>query len=143
MVAEKQEQKSYQHALRVIGQYLDREPSYRLSISEESDGFAVRSHMTPRRADEKVSHFDWTRLNDLNLWNTGKRDMPPRPTIHAGLWDTFPDGHEVFLRKLGAILDEEQASNVTVNETQEGLDVSYTLATGENKRKLYAPGDLS
>ena len=143
MVAEKQDQKNYQHALRVIGQYLDREPCYRISITEEPDGFAVRSHLTPRRADERLSHFDWTRLGDLDVWNTAKRNMEKRPTRHQGLWDNFPAGHEVTLRKLGQALDEASASNVIVTETQDGVDVSYTGPDGQNQQKLYAPGELS
>lgn len=141
MVAE--QQKSYQRALRVIGQFLDREPAYRVSIAEEQTGLVVRSQETPRRADEKVTHFDWERLGDLDVWNTGKRNMNKRPTRHQGLWENFPAGHEVALRKLGAVLDQEGAGGITVSETADGLEVTFTTARGESQRQVYTPTELA
>lgn len=150
MVAEErqEEQKSYQRALRVIGRYLDSEPSYHMSVAQTADGFTVRSHPTPQRADEIVKHFEWDRLEDLDLFYAGGRNVARRRPRHQGLWERFPCGHERALRKLGAILDEKSASSLSIDEMDEGIDVSYMCSdSGESgqpakQQKVFTADDL-
>lgn len=148
MVADQQEEeKSYQRALRVVGRYLDSEPAFNVSISEISDGFTVRSHSTPRRADERVLHFEWDRLESLDQFYSGGRGVARRRHRHQDLWEHFPCGHEAALRKLGSILDAEGATSLSVDEVEGGLDVSYLApAAGggqmEKQQKTFGPDEL-
>lgn len=150
MGADKQEdQKSYQRALRVVGRYLDSEPSYNVSISETADGFAVRSHSTSRRAEERVMHFEWDRLGDLDTFYAAGRGFGenPKRKRHQNLWENFPCGHERALRTLGSLLDSEDASSLSLDEVENGLDVSY-MRPGQNAtvpekvQRVYPPEEL-
>jgi hypothetical protein len=144
MVAEQQTQKSYSVALRVVGRYLDGEPSYHVSIAETNDGLTVRSHATPRRADERVKHFPWATIDDMDTYyRTAARGIGARA---RRLQWTFPCTHEQALRTLGALLDSESASSLSVDETHDGLEVSY-LRPGsgdhqEKQQKLFGPEEL-
>jgi hypothetical protein len=145
MVAEQQApQKSYSVALRVVGRDLDGEPSYHLSITETGDGLTVRSHATPRRADERVKHFAWDTIEDMDrYYGAAARGLGPK---ERRLQWAFPCTHEQALRTLGALLDSETASNLSVDETAEGLDVSYLRpgagAQTEKQQRLFGPEDL-
>ena len=148
MVAEKhEEQKSYQRALRVVGRYLDSEPSYNLSIAESVDGFTVRVHSTPGRTDERVKYFEWDRLEyEDQYYSAANRGFGERAVKVP--WELFPCGHQQALRKLGLILDSMQVSSVNVDEVESGLDVSYLKAPAEGKsapqkeQHTYGPTDL-
>ncbi len=148
MVADKQpDQRSYQWALRVVGRYLDSEPTNNVSITETNDGFTVRAYSTSIQADERVKHFQWDRLEDLDQYyryaNRGMGGKPPKVAAPH-----FPCGHQAALRKLGALLDEEHASGLSVDEVENGLDVSYSHpreddAQGVEKRQhVYTADDL-
>ena len=144
MVAERQEaQKSYQRALRIIGRYLDSQPSYDLSIVQTADGFTVRAHSSPGRADEHVKHFAWDRLaTEDQYYGAAARGAGPRRRVVES-WP-FPCRHEQALRKLGSILDEEQASDLSVQETENGLEVVYarTGGTAEKQQRVVDPAEL-
>jgi hypothetical protein len=146
MVAEKQPvQKSYSIALRVVGRYLDGEPSYHVSIAETGNGLTVRSHATPRRADERVKHFAWDTIEDMDqYYSAAARGLGAK---ERRLQWAFPCTHEQALRTLGAILDNDSAGNLSVDETASGLDVSYTSeakGAGQHTRqqKLFGPDEL-
>src|SRR5205807_9885124 len=105
---------------------------------------------TPRRADERVLHFEWERLGDLDLFYSGGRGLKrsSRSRRHPDLWENFPCGHETALRKLGSILDADGASSLSVDEVRDGLDVSYMRPNPERPKsqerhqKLYSPEEL-
>jgi hypothetical protein len=145
MVAEQQApQKSYSVALRVVGRYLDGEPSYHLSITETGDGLSVRSHATPRRADERIKHFAWDTIDDMDrYYSAAARGLGAK---ERRLQWAFPCTHEQALRTLGALLDGENATSLSVDETGDGLDVSYlrpgTGAAQEKQQRLFGPEDL-
>ena len=142
MVAEKTTEKSYSVALRVVGRYLDGEPSYHVSIAETGDGLTVRSHATPRRADERVKHFPWNMIEDMDqYYSAAARGLGFR---ERRLQWAFPCTHEQALRTLGALLDSEGATDLSVDETADGLDVSYlrTGAQPEKQQKLFGPEEL-
>ena len=145
MVAEQQAaQKNYSVALRVIGRFLDGEPSYHVSISETGDGLTVRSHATPRRADERVKHFAWDTIDDMDTYyGAAARGLGPK---ERRLQWAFPCTHEQALRTLGGLLDSEGATSLSVDETSEGLDVSY-LRPGsggaqDKQQKVFGPDEL-
>jgi hypothetical protein len=116
----------YEPALRVIGRHLDAEPAYHVRVVEEADGFTVRSHPSIDRTDERRTHYSWDRLHDLVVYQTAGRGVRRRRSRHSGLWENFPNGHEDFFRALGHELDQENASNLSVDEVEEGVAVSYT-----------------
>jgi hypothetical protein len=145
MVAEQQAtQKNYSVALRVVGRYLDGDPSYHVSIAETSDGLTVRAHATPRRADERVKHFAWATIDDMDkYYSAAARGLGAK---QRRLQWAFPCTHEQALRTLGALLDGESASSLSVDETPAGLDVSY-LRPGaggqqEKRQQLFGPEEL-
>ncbi len=146
MVAEHQEaQRSYQRALRVIGRYIDNDQAVNVSIAEVQDGFTVRSHPTRKRSDEVVRHFEWDRLGDLDLFYSGGRGVGRRASRRTNDAGKFPCGHEAALRKLGSILDEEDANSLSIDEASDGLDVSYmrSSAGGQEKaQKVFTPAEL-
>jgi hypothetical protein len=115
----------YEPALRAIGRHLDAEPAYHISVLEVADGFTVRSHPSPHRADGHTLHYSWDRLTDLVVYQIAGRGVRRRKSRHSGLWEHFPNGHEDFFRALGHELDQERASNLTVDEVDEGVAVSY------------------
>jgi hypothetical protein len=115
----------YEQALRVIGRFLDAEPTYHLSVVEDVDGFIVRAHSSRFKSDGRTVNFTWDRLNDLLVYHTAGRGLSRRPHRHRGLWDDFPNGHEDFFRALGHDLDEESAVGLSVDEVPEGITVSY------------------
>lgn len=116
---------SYERALRAIGRHLDAEPAYHTSVLEVPDGFTVRSQPVRHRANGKVIHFDWHRLNDLAVLHTAARSFGKKRQPHAGIWGSFPNGHEDFFRALGYTLDSEGAANVSIDELPDGFVVSY------------------
>jgi hypothetical protein len=73
-------------------------------------------------------HFDWRRLADLAVLHTAARSFGKRRAPHAGIWSSFPNGHEDFFRALGYTLDSEQAANVSIDELPDGFAVSYVRA---------------
>jgi hypothetical protein len=125
MVVEKQTQKSYQRALRVIGQYLDRRPSRRVSITEQPDGFEVCHTMKSR-----PKPFTWDDIDEVDLEKNDGHEAAA-------------DGYAGRLRKRGLILDHLGATSVTIRETEEGrlkfLDVSYTDDSGQERQDVYGP----
>lgn len=142
-------QNSYKRALRVIGQYLDSEPVYRMSISEVADGFTVRSHPTPTRPDERVRHFPWNSLGDLDTYNAARRalkGLEEKKARYRPLWENFPCGHEQALRVLGTILDDDGASDLSIDEVEKGISVSYVAhANGggeERRERVFSPDEL-
>ena len=144
MVAEQQAtQKSYSVALRVVGRYLDSEPSYHISIAETTDGLTVRAHDTPRRADERVKEFAWATIDDMDkYYSAAARGQGAKK---RRLQWAFPCTHEQALRTLGALLDSEGAGSLSVDETPDGLDVSYLRSEDskqEKQQKLFGPDEL-
>ena len=116
---------SYEQALRVIGRFLDAEPTYHLSVVEVADGFTVRSQSSRFKSDGRTVQFTWDRLNDLLVYHTAGRGLNRRHHRHRGIWAEFPNGHEDFFRALGFNLDSEAAGSLTVDEVPEGVTVSY------------------
>lgn len=116
---------SYEQALRVIGRFLDAEPSYHLSVVEVADGFTVSSNSSRFNADGRTIQFTWDRLNDLLVYHSAGRGLHRRHHRHRGIWADFPNGHEDFFRALGFNLDSESARGLTVDEAPEGITVSY------------------
>ncbi len=137
---------SYERALRVIGRHLDAEPAYHTSVLEVPDGFTVRSQPVRHRSSGKVTHFDWRRLADLAVLHTAARNFGKRRAPHAGIWASFPNGHEDFFRALGYTLDSEQAANVSIDELPDGFAVSYVRADGrhafEKHHRLYRAEEI-
>lgn len=146
MVAEKRgEQRNYQRALRVVGRALDREPAYNLTITQTEGGFAVHARTAPQRPEERVLHFEWDRLDDLNEYYSAARGMTRPPRRTQDLWDGFPCGHEAGLRKLGAILDTEGASKIRVQETEGAITVTFVPPGGtpsETRERTFRSKDL-
>jgi len=137
---------SYESALRAIGRYLDAEPTYHSSILEVPDGFTVRSQPVRHRATGKVTHFDWRKLWDLAVLHTAARSFGRRKAPHAGIWSSFPNGHEDFFRALGYTLDSEGATNVSIDELPDGFAVSYVRSDGrhafEKCHRLYRAEEI-
>jgi hypothetical protein len=123
----------YEQALRVIGRYLDAEPTYHLSVVEVPDGFTVESRSSRFKSDGRTVQFTWDRLNDLLVYHTAGRGLSRRHHRHRGIWADFPNGHEDFFRALGFQFDSEGATNVSVDEVPEGVTVSYTRPPAAGK----------
>jgi hypothetical protein len=115
----------YEKGLRVIGRYLDSEPSYHVSVLEVADGFAVRAHGTSDRAEGRSALFPWERLRDLVIFQAAGRGVSARRRRRGEVWDKFPNGHEDFFRALGHELDVELARSLSLDEIPEGIAVSY------------------
>ncbi len=115
----------YEKGLRVIGRFLDSEPSYHVSVLEIADGFAVRSHGSVDRAEGRSQHFPWERLRDLVIFQAAGRGVRSRRRKLGEVWDKFPNGHEDFFRALGHELDAEQARSLSLDEIPQGIAVSY------------------
>ncbi len=122
---EPQSRVPYEQALRIIGRYLDAEPSYRLQVVESDDGFTVQSGSSRFSSVGRTDQFSWARLNDLLIYHTASRGLSRRRHRHSGIWDDFPNGHEDFFRALGFNLDRESGGNLSVDEVPEGITVSY------------------
>jgi len=117
---------SYQWMLRVLGAYLDEEPSCRISMLEVPDGFVVRLQRALHKLEPEVVHFrrDTLReqLDDLMQARTTRKTIPR----HQGIWYHFPNGHQDFLRALGFELDEDRACSIFLDELEDGIVLSYT-----------------
>lgn len=124
----------YERALRVIGRHLDAEPAYHPSVLEGPDGFTVRSQPVRHRAPGRVAHFDWPRLDSLNIVNAAARLTGRKRRRYSGMWDALPSGHEDFFRALGFTLDQVQASDVSIDELPDGLSVSYVCPADSGGR---------
>ncbi|MGH2448578.1 MAG: hypothetical protein ACRDFS_08245 [Chloroflexota bacterium] len=122
----------YQHALRVIGRYLDSEPAYHVTVVEVDDGFTVRYSPTRHRAEQVTARFPWTRLRDLRVFNTAARGRGPRPGRYAGLRAEVPGGYQDFLRALGAMLDDSRAAGLSLDALPGGMAVSYLREQPDN-----------
>jgi hypothetical protein len=120
-----QERVGYEQALRVIGRQLDAEPSYHLSILEVADGFTVRYQPSQQRSDAHSVHYSWERLRDLNVFQAAARGIKRKRGRYHAMWAKFPNGHQDLLRSLGATLDRDRASSLSVDEVPEGIAVSY------------------
>lgn len=121
----------YEKGLRVIGRFLDAEPSYHVSVLEIADGFAVRTHNSVDRAEGRSSHFPWERLRDLVIFQAAGRGVSARKRRRGEVWDKFPNGHEDFFRALGHELDVEQARSLSLDEIPQGIAVSYMRPKGK------------
>jgi len=149
MLAEKPPQRStYEHALRIIGRFLDAEPAYDVAIVEGPDGFTVRSHPVRHRSNDRLTEFDWARLQYIAVFNLAGREAGRKSQRHRGIQPSLPTGHEDFLRALGHELDLLEATGVSVDELPEGFRVSYVVGSlqaqeGFEKRdRLYGAEEI-
>lgn len=115
----------YEKGLRVIGRFLDSEPSYHVNVLEVADGFAVRSQGRADRAEGRSQHFPWERLRDLVIFQAAGRGVRARKRRRTEVWDKFPNGHEDFFRALGHELDVEHAHSLALDEIPDGIAISY------------------
>ncbi|GAC1322080.1 MAG: hypothetical protein NVS2B16_13390 [Chloroflexota bacterium] len=132
---------TYEEALRVIGRQLDAEPAYHVSILEVNDGFTVRYQPALQMSDERTMHYSWDRLNDLVVFNSAGRGLTRKRGRYQGMWAQFPNGHQGFFRTLGATMDREKASSLTVDEVAAGVEVTYLRtdpANGAQTQKFQA-----
>jgi hypothetical protein len=122
---------TYQWLLRAVGSYLDEEPSCRISIAEVSDGFIVRIQRALHKMDPQVEHFKRETLEEQleKLFATRK---PTKQAHHQGIWANFPNGHADFFRALGYELDQAKASNIVLDELEDGLVLTYTYPVDDN-----------
>lgn len=116
---------TYQWLLRAVGSFLDEEPSCRISMAEVSDGFIVRIQRALHRMDPQVEHFKRENLEE-QLDRLFKRGKPIAKAHHQGIWASFPNGHADFFRALGYELDTARASNIVLDELEDGLVLTYT-----------------
>lgn len=122
--------RNYEHALRVIGRHLDSETGFHAGIEEVEGGFTV--HFQPIQGEERTSDFAWDRLDDLLIFNSAGRGIGAKRKRNAGLWAEIQGGREDIFRALGHMLDEDQATRVTVDELDDGLAVSYLRPASGN-----------
>ena len=129
MPAEVQLRPSYEHALRIIGRYLDAEPAYYVTVLEMDDGFTVRYSPTRQRSETRTAQFSWARLRDLKVFNAAGRGTGRRSRRNFGLWNDLPGGYQDFFRALGHTLDDKSASSVAIDSLPKGVAVSYVCPT--------------
>ena len=122
---------SYEHALRIIGRYLDAEPAYYVTVVEVDDGFAVRYSPTRQRSETRSTQFSWERLRNLKIFNAAGRGTGKRTRRNFGLWHELPAGYQDFFRALGYVLDDKDATSVTIDSLPKGVAVSYVCANAE------------
>jgi hypothetical protein len=122
---------TYQWLLRAVGSYLDEEPSCRISLAEVSDGFIVRIQRALHKMEPQVEHFKRENLEEQleRLFSSRK---PTKQAHHQGIWANFPNGHADFFRALGYELDQAKASNIVLDELEDGLVLTYTFPVNED-----------
>jgi hypothetical protein len=121
---------TYQWLLRAVGSYLDEEPSCRISMAEVSDGFIVRIQRALHKMEPQVEHFKRETLEEqLNQLFASRK--PVAKAHHQGIWANFPNGHADFFRALGYELDTARASNIVLDELEDGLVLTYAYPTDE------------
>jgi hypothetical protein len=124
---------TYEEALRVIGRHLDAEPAYYVDIRETSGGFDVHYQVAPQRGDVHINHFSWDRLRDLVIFFTSGRGLPRKKGRYQGMWANLPNGHQGFLRAIGHGFDAEGATDVRVQEVDDGVVLSYRRSQADAK----------
>lgn len=121
---------TYQWLLRAVGSYLDEEPSCRISMAEVSDGFIVRIQRALHKMEPQIEHFKRESLEE-QLERLFASRKPTAKAHHQGIWANFPNGHADFFRALGYELDQAKASNIVLDELEDGLVLTYTFPTNE------------
>lgn len=116
---------NYEQSLRIIGRHLDAEPAYHVTILEVDDGYTVRYQPAQHSTEDRTVQYSDARLRDLFVFHVAGRGCLKRRGHHLGIWRNFPSGHEDFLRAMGAALDREQASSLTVDELADQIQTSY------------------
>jgi hypothetical protein len=127
---------TYEEALRVIGRHLDAEPAYGVKISEVQDGYLVRFQPAYDRPDEHINHFSWERIRDLVVFFSSGRGLVRKQGRYQGMWAKLPNGHQGFLRALGFSLDKEQASDFTLEEEDDAVNVRYARPSSDEPSDL-------
>lgn len=116
---------TYEEALRVIGRHLESEPVYYASILEVNSGFTVRYQLSRQTAQVKTVEFPNHRVRDLSIFQTAGRGSGTRKQRHSGLWKHSECSRQEFLRALGCMLDQSQASALALDELPEEIRISY------------------
>lgn len=135
---------TYQWMLRVLGAYLDEEPSCRITLAEGPDGFLVRL----QRHLHKLEPLVYTFRRDTLKEQLGELMKTRRPAglraRHQGVWALFPNGHQDFFRALGYELDQRNADMVLVDELEDGIVVTYLCPDetrpGEMRKEMFILG---
>lgn len=134
--AEEGRELTYQWLLRALGAYLDEEPSCRISLAEVPDGFIVRLQRALHKLEPEYEHFKReTLVEQVHELFTRKRPSGAR-TRHQGIWASFPNGHQDFFRALGYELDDSHASNILIDELEDGLVITYNYPDEQNGQSL-------
>ena len=122
-------EKSYQRLLRAVGAYLDKQPTCRISMVELPDGFVVRVHRSMHEVETHDIRFDQQTLTQqLEQMEDGRtrEDLLPHVKVrHQGIWKKLPTGHQDVLRALGYELDQENARQVTIDELEDGMILTF------------------
>ncbi len=114
---------NYEYALRAIGRHLDSETGFHARITEIETGFTVQ--FQPVQGEERTSDFAWERLHDLLIFNSAGRGIGSKRKRNAGMWAEIPGGREDVFRALGHMLDEEGASEVSLDEKESTVVLTY------------------
>jgi hypothetical protein len=131
--AEQGQEDTYQWLLRALGAYLDEQPSCRISVAEDSDGFTVRLQRALHKLEPQVERFKRETLKEQLQELFDKPKKQSERARHQGLWARFPNGHQDFFRALGYELDEASARGILVDELEDGIVITYSYPDPNNE----------
>ena len=143
MRAETSGANTYQWMLRALGDFLDEEPSCRITLAEVPDGFLVRVHRSLHKMEPKLFHFNRDTLAEQLEELKRQRKTPLTRVHHPGIWSMLPNGHQDFFRALGFELDAAAANAILIEELEDGLVLSYSCVdpdTGDWRKRMLVLG---
>lgn len=118
---------SYQVCLRSIGAYLDELTPTHFTVIEQSDGFLVTAE---RGGKDGMVAITFTRP-ELQERHAVLQRQRGKSAGSSTAWSLAPVTRQNLLRALGFELDEEAASLILVDETEDGLLVTYSMLEPE------------
>jgi len=114
----------YQHSLRAIGIYLDKEQPRRFTLIEVTGGFTLVTQRGESPDSLQEQHFTSSEIQGL-----GQRFLHGRKVLgnrFSSSWRLVPSGRQDFLRSLGYELDDSHAHSLLLDELDDGMLVTYS-----------------
>jgi hypothetical protein len=124
MASQSGQEVSYQRLLRALGGYLDQEPPGRFKVIEVLDGFTLVLERGAGKPLLQQVHFERTTLAEQAEQLVRGRRVFSRTSNHS--WPLCRAGHQDLLRALGYELDDSEAREISMDEFEDGLLVTYS-----------------
>jgi hypothetical protein len=124
MTSQVSQELSYQRLLRALGGYLDSEPPDRFRLMEVLDGFTLILEHGRMKPTLQLVHFERSVLAEqAEQLVRGRRVFSKGSTSK---WEFCHSGYQDFLRALGYELDDSEAREISIDEIDDGLLVTYS-----------------